>query len=220
MMVVTQNHHMNFEAKLCRIELDKNLLRINFRYFSCEFRSLHNVDRLTHSSSTISAKPDTRDVYVLFTFSLIASLNEHSENCSCTADPWSLTTLREIYAIQHIRRTRSEKTKLQHRNTHGMRFNARVQHLAFFFFCESRIIMHRAVCLYSLPNSFITRVFRTVKKTHQFGNCLIFRRSEAKRNSIADWLMYFYAMWVRVPPSSLFANHFTIARTEKNSYSK
>lgn len=33
MMVVTQNHHMNFEAKLCEIELDKNLLRINFRQF-------------------------------------------------------------------------------------------------------------------------------------------------------------------------------------------
>lgn len=159
--------------------------------------------------------------YVLFTFSLIASLNEHSQNCSCTADPWSLTTLHEIYAIQHIRRTPSEKTNsyIETRTAWDSTERYNIWHSFF----ASRIIMHRAVWLYSLPNSFITRSFGLLKKRINLEIVWFFiGRKRSETVSLIDWCIFMQCarVWVCVPPSSLFATrefskYFTIAWTEK-----
>lgn len=62
---------------------------------------------------------------------------------------------------------------------------------------ESRIIMHRAVCLYSLPNSFITRVFRTVKKRINLEIVWFFvGRKRSETVSLIDWCIFMQCEYV------------------------
>lgn len=126
------------ELPKTKSKLNNNRLQIAwifvrfFFFLFREFHPLHNNDRSSHTRSMYDFdKPDTRAhsnlcAFHLFSLNLIASFNEHKSDTlyvyaasvlRCTANPWPLSILCEIYAIKHIRRSSFTRKKEKKNNS-------------------------------------------------------------------------------------------------------